>query len=94
MEGHGLVARRHALTGALAAPLELRYGVPRLDAVTIRMGSLKLIHSITPSFYERFLPAGCKLEIMPFESSTDCKSAVVTRLVDFGTLGIAARRWP
>lgn len=24
--------------------------------VTIRMGSLKLIHSIAPSFYERFTP--------------------------------------
>jgi NitT/TauT family transport system substrate-binding protein len=90
MQRKDLVSRRHALTGALAAPLVLRYGTAKADPVTIRMGSLKLIHSITPWFYERFLPAGYKLEIIPFESPTDCKAAVVTRSVDFGTFGIAA----
>ena len=60
------------------------------DTVTIRIGALKLIHSITPWFYERFVPAGYRIEIIPFESPTDGKSAVVTRSVDFGTFGIAA----
>jgi ABC-type nitrate/sulfonate/bicarbonate transport system substrate-binding protein len=83
-------SRRQALIGALAAPLVLRYGAARAEPVTIRMGSLKLIHSITPWFYERFLPEGYKVEVIPFESPTDCKSAVVTRSVDFGTFGIAA----
>ena len=58
--------------------------------VTIRMGSLKLIHSIAPSFYERFTPAGVTVEVVPFESPTECKNAVVTKSVDFGTFGIAA----
>jgi ABC-type nitrate/sulfonate/bicarbonate transport system substrate-binding protein len=87
MNRHGLVSRRHAIAGALAAPL-----VPaaRAEPVNIRMGSLKLIHSITPWFYERFLPDGTTVEIIPFESPTDCKSAVVTGSIDFGTFGIAA----
>ena len=66
MQRKDLVSRRHALTGVLAAPLVLRYRAAKADPVTIRMGSLKLIHSITPWFYERFLPAGYKLEIIPF----------------------------
>lgn len=82
-----LVSRRRAVGFALAAPF---IRAARAEAVVIRMGSLKLIHSITPWFYERFLPAGYALEIVPFESPTDCKSAVVTRSVDFGTFGIAA----
>ena len=90
MKRQSVISRRHAMAGVLAAPLVLRYGVVRAEPVTIRMGSLKLIHSITPWFYERFLPAGYKLEIIPFESPTDCKSAVVTRSIDFGTFGIAA----
>ncbi len=79
-----------ALAGGLAAPFVARVGGARADSITIRMGALKLIHSITPWFYERFLPAGYTLEVIPFESPTDCKSAVVTRSVDFGTFGIAA----
>jgi NitT/TauT family transport system substrate-binding protein len=54
------------------------------------MGVLKLIHSITPYFYERFLPAGTKIEIIPFSTPTDGKDAVVTGSVDYGTFGIAA----
>jgi ABC-type nitrate/sulfonate/bicarbonate transport system substrate-binding protein len=82
--------RRAVLATALAAPAILRFGRARAETVTIKMGSLKLIHSITPWFYERFVPAGYKVEIIPFESPTDCKSAVVTGSVDFGTFGIAA----
>jgi ABC-type nitrate/sulfonate/bicarbonate transport system substrate-binding protein len=82
--------RRALLSTALAAPAVLRFAPARAEPVTIKMGSLKLIHSITPYFYERFLPTGYKLEIIPFESPTDCKSAVVTGSVDFGTFGVAA----
>jgi NitT/TauT family transport system substrate-binding protein len=56
----------------------------------IKMGSLKLIHSIAPHFYERFTPAGYKVEIVPFDSPTDGKNAVVTSSVDFGMFGLAA----
>src|SRR3954463_3039743 len=50
----------------------------------IKVGGLKLIHSITPYFYEKFTPAGYKIEVIPFESPTDGKNAVVTGSVDFG----------
>jgi NitT/TauT family transport system substrate-binding protein len=56
----------------------------------IKVGTLKLIHGITPYFYEKFAPAGYKIEVIPFESPTDGKNAVVTGTVDFGTFGIAA----
>jgi NitT/TauT family transport system substrate-binding protein len=84
------LSRRQALVAALATPAILRTGVARSEPVKIRMGALKLIHSITPWFYERFLPEGYAIEIIPFESPTDGKSAVVTKSVDFGTFGIAA----
>jgi NitT/TauT family transport system substrate-binding protein len=81
------VTRRAALLGALAAPAVLRHA---RAATVIRMGSLKLIHSITPYFYERFLPPGTTVAITPFEAPADCKDAVVGGTVDFGTFGIAA----
>jgi NitT/TauT family transport system substrate-binding protein len=56
----------------------------------IKIGTLKLIHGITPYFYEKFAPPGYKIEVIPFESPTDGKNAVITGTVDFGTFGIAA----
>ena len=56
----------------------------------IKVGALKLIHSITPYFYEKFAPPGYKIVVVPFESPTDGKNAVLTGSVDFGTFGIAA----
>ena len=82
-----MLNRRAVLAAALAAPLT---PAARAEPVVVRMGSLKLIHSITPYFYERFAPAGTTIEVVPFESPTDCKNAVVTKSVDFGTFGIAA----
>lgn len=72
--------------GALAMPAVARAQAPR----TVKMGSLRLIHSMTPHFYERFMPAGMKVEIITFDSPTDGKNAVVTNSVDFGGFGIAA----
>lgn len=80
LKGTALVA------GALAMPSVARAQAPR----TVKMGSLRLIHSMTPHFYERFLPAGFKVEIITFDSPTDGKNAVVTKSVDFGGFGIAA----
>ncbi len=84
------VTRRRLIAATLSTPVVLRGRIAAADTITIRIGALKLIHSITPYFYEQFLPAGYRVEIIPFESPTDGKSAVVTKSVDFGTFGIAA----
>ncbi len=87
-----MMHRRHLLTGAaatagaLAMPAIVTAQTPR----TVKMGSLRLIHSMTPHFYERFAPPGFKIEITTFDSPTDGKNAVVTKSVDFGGFGIAA----
>jgi NitT/TauT family transport system substrate-binding protein len=62
----------------------------RAEDRVIKVGTLKLIHGITPYFYEKFLPPGYKVEVYPFESPTDGKNAVVTGSVDFAIYGIAA----
>ncbi len=74
-------------TGLIAAPSIVRAAA---EPIVIRAGALKLIHSIAPYFYDQFVPAGYKVEVVPFETPTECKSAVVTKSVDFGAFGIAA----
>ena len=81
------LTRRAAVLGVLAGPAILRHA---RAATVIKMGTLKLIHSITPYFYEKFLPAGTTVEITPFENPADGKDAVVGGTVDFATFGIAA----
>ena len=81
--------RRSILAASLAAPFVSR-AARADDPKIVRMGVMPLIHSITPYFYERFVPAGTKIEIVSFESPTDGKNAVVTKSVDFGTFGVAA----
>ncbi len=81
------ITRRSAILGALATPAILHHA---RAATVIRMGTMKLIHAITPYFYERFLPAGTTVEVIPFESPADSKDAVVGGTVDFGTFGVAA----
>lgn len=44
------------------------------DDKVLRVGTLKLIHGITPYFYEKFAPPGYKVEVVPFER--DRKSVV------------------
>ncbi len=85
------IARRSLLAAGLALPaLAAASAGARAQGTTIKMGSLKLIHSIAPHFYEKFAPAGVTMEIIPFESPAECKNAVVTKSVDFGAFGIAA----
>jgi hypothetical protein len=62
----------------------------RAEDKVLRVGTLKLIHGITPYFYEKFAPPGYKVEVVPFESPTDGKNAVVAGSVDFGICGLAA----
>ena len=79
--------RRAIIVAGLSAPLIAR--AARAETV-VRMGTLKLIHAITPYFYERFVPDGVRVEVVAFESPSDGKAAVVTKSIDFGTFGIAA----
>lgn len=74
-----------AAAGTLAAP-----SILRAQTRTVKMGALRLVHSMPPYFYEKFAPAGFKIDIIVFDSPTDGKNAVVTKSVDFGTFGIAA----
>jgi len=85
-----MIGRRKFLIGAGAAGVFAPSILHAQQPVVIKMGALKLIHSIAPHFYEKFTPAGYKVEVIPFESPTECKNAVVTKSVDFGMFGIAA----
>jgi len=86
-----MIQRRRLLAGAgLAAATLAAPSVLRAETRTVKMGALRLVHSMPPYFYERFAPADLKIEIIVFDSPTDGKNAVVTKSVDFGTFGIAA----
>ena len=87
-----MTTRRHLnLLGlAAAALLTVPITSQAADPLVIRVGTLKLMHGITPYFYEKFAPAGVKFEVIPFETPTDGKNAVVTKSVDFGVYGLAA----
>ena len=85
-----MIRRRDFVIGAGAAAIAGPAVLHAEEVVTIKMGALKLIHSIAPHFYEKFTPAGYKVEVIPFESPTEGKNAVVTKSVDFGMFGIAA----
>ena len=62
----------------------------RAEDKVLRVGTLKLIHGITVYYYEKFVPTGTKVEVIPFESPTDGKNAVLTGTVDTCIHGIAA----
>ena len=86
-----MIQRRRLLAGAgLAAATLAAPSVLRAEPRTVKMGALRLVHSMPPYFYEKFAPADLKIEIIVFDSPTDGKNAVVTKSVDFGTFGIAA----
>lgn len=85
-----MIRRRDFLVGAGAATLAAPTVVRAQQPIVIKMGALKLIHSIAPYFYSRFAPAGYEIEVVSFESPADGKNAVVTKSVDFGMFGIAA----
>jgi len=86
-----VINRRNLLAGtATGLGLLSMPAVLRAQTRTVKMGSLRLIHSMTPHFYEKFAPSNLKIEIITFDSPTDGKNAVVTRSVDFGGFGIAA----
>lgn len=86
-----MFSRRLLLASLTASALAASMVAPAHAAdKVIKVGTLKLIHGITPYFYDRFTPAGYKIEVVTFETPTDGKNAVVTKSVDFGTYGLAA----
>jgi len=86
-----MLSRRLLLASLTSSALALSMAAPaQAQDKVIKVGTLKLIHGITPYFYEKFAPAGYKIEVIPFETPTDGKNAVVTKSVDFGTYGLAA----
>ncbi|MBW6399493.1 NrtA/SsuA/CpmA family ABC transporter substrate-binding protein [Roseomonas sp. HJA6] len=85
-----MIRRRHLIAAAALSPLAAPSLSHAQAARTVKMGSLRLIHSMTPHFYQRFAPAGLTIEVITFDSPTDCKNAVVTGSVGFGGHGIAA----
>ena len=86
-----MLSRRLLLASLSSSALALSITSPAQAAdKVIKVGTLKLIHGITPYFYDKFTPAGYKIEVIPFETPTDGKNAVVTKSVDFGTYGLAA----
>jgi len=86
-----MFSRRLLLASLTASALAASMVAPAHAAdKVIKVGTLKLIHGITPYFYDRFTPPGYKFEVVTFETPTDGKNAVVTKSVDFGTYGLAA----
>jgi NitT/TauT family transport system substrate-binding protein len=89
-----MVTRKQFIKTLIATSLMCVAGASTSSAFAadkvIRVGTLKLIHGITPYFYDKFTPAGYKVVVVPFETPTDGKNAVVTKSVDFGTYGLAA----
>lgn len=87
-----MIQRRRLLSGgAIAAASTLvAPALLRAETRTVKMGVLRLVHSMPPYFYEKFAPEGFKIDIVVFDSPTDGKNAVVTKSVEFGTFGIAS----
>jgi NitT/TauT family transport system substrate-binding protein len=86
-----MLQRRRLLIGsAVAAGAVAAPSILRAEDRKVKMGALRLVHSMPPYFYEKFAPPGLKIEIIVFDSPTDGKNAVVTKSVDFGTFGVAA----
>ena len=50
---------------AILAPFALQSAHAQ-EKVIIKVGTLKLIHAITPYFYQQFAPPGYKIEVIPF----------------------------
>jgi NitT/TauT family transport system substrate-binding protein len=90
MPAASFLTRLYALFLFATLPLVMSAPDASADEKVLRVGTLKLIHGITPYFYEKFAPPGYKIEVIPFESPTDGKNAVLTGTVDTCIHGIAA----
>ena len=65
-----MIQRRRLLAGAgLAAATLAAPSVLRAEPRTVKMGALRLVHSMPPYFYERFAPAGTAGFCWPFTTA-------------------------
>jgi ABC-type nitrate/sulfonate/bicarbonate transport system substrate-binding protein len=87
-----IVSRPLPLFVASVAVVSLLVVAPPAQAQdkVLKVGTLKLIHGISAYFYEKFAPPGYTVEVVPFESPTDGKNAVVTGTVETCIHGIAS----
>jgi len=83
------ISRRSFLAVAAALAFAPVHSLAQEKKV-LKVGTLKLIHGISAYFYDRFVPPGYTVEVIPFESPTDGKNAVLTGTVDTCIHGIAA----
>jgi NitT/TauT family transport system substrate-binding protein len=80
-----------SFVASLAVVSLLVVGAPaQAQDKVLKVGTLKLIHGISAYFYEKFAPPGYTVEVIPFESPTDGKNAVVTGTVETCIHGIAS----
>jgi len=90
------LGRREALSavawGLMAAGCNRNTGGTAAAAKrTIKVGLLRISpHLMAPKFYSQFLPADLAIETIPFNNSTEVKTAVVTGSVDFAVTGVTA----
>jgi ABC-type nitrate/sulfonate/bicarbonate transport system substrate-binding protein len=85
------ISRRAFLAGtSAAAPLLFAPSIVRAQSKILKMGTMRAVLTIAPYFYERFTIPGYTIEVIPFETPTDGKNALVTGSVDFGMFGSAA----
>lgn len=83
--------RQFCVASAVSASVGIPHLHVRAQSVrTIKVCGFRVLHSMAPHFYDRFLPSNLKVEVISFDSPTDAKNAVVTKSVDFGGMGIAA----
>jgi len=86
-----MIRRRLLLGSGLAAAATLAApSIVRAQGKPVKMGCLRLVHSMPPFFYEKFAGESMKIEIVMFDSPTDGKNAVLTGTVDTCIHGIAA----
>jgi len=86
------ITRTGFLGGAFGAAATAGYArsASAAEMRTVKIGTLKLIHSMAPQFYEQFLPPNVRVDVIPFDSPPDGKNGLVSGAVDFGNFGLAA----
>jgi NitT/TauT family transport system substrate-binding protein len=54
----------------------------------VKVGTWKTAQTIQPFFYQKFIPSGYKVEVLPFTSAGDMKTALLAGSLDFTGINI------